>query len=267
MPASSRSRVRQRLQRSDPNGIDAVLHELLAFEVCLGLGIEARFEPEAGGQRPDLLLRIDGATFWADVLVTYRPTRTVLTTMGPRGKSVRGWSDAGEAAKKIGDRVAEKAAKYAKLDAPLIVFVMFGEYNVGLHDVETALFGATVDEIAIDGISLVQCHPDGHPHGILCPHSGGTPHLSLSAVVGCEWFDTLNRSERGRRLRFIVYHHWRPKFPLPVDAFKPFCDLCWKPDDLSRIIRPQTSGDSSIVMSTTSDDPPRFAPYSAENPW
>src|SRR5712692_5365392 len=131
--ASSLSRVRQRLQRSDPNGIDAVLHELLAFEVCLGLGIEATFEPEAGDQRPDLSLQIDGATVWADVLVTYRPTRTLLTAVGARGKRVRGWRDAGESAKKIGDRVAEKAAKYAKLNAPLIVFVMFGEYNVGLH--------------------------------------------------------------------------------------------------------------------------------------
>src|SRR5206468_2565177 len=131
----------------------------------------------------------------------------------------------------------------------------------------TALFGATVDEISIDGMSLVQCHPDWHAHGILCPPSGDTPYLSLSAVVSCEWFDTLNRSGRGRRLRFIAYHHWRPKFPLPLDAFKPFCDLYWKPNDSTQIIRPQMSGDSSIVMSTTSDDPPRFAPYSTETPW
>lgn len=267
LPASSLLRARKRMERSDPQGIDAVLHELLAFEVCRSLGMKPTFEPEAGGQQPDLSLQIDGATFWADVLVTYRPIRTLLTADGPHGRKVHGYRDAGESAKKIGDRIAEKAAKYARLDAPLIVFVMFGEYNVGLRDLETALYGSTVDEVSIDGLPLGECHPPWHEHGILCPPSGETPHRSLSAVVSCEWFDTLNKAARGRRLRFVAYHHWRPRFELPLGAFAPFCDLHWESDASAQLLHPQFSGDGSVVMSTTSDDPPRFAQYSTEAPW
>src|SRR5258708_23019806 len=205
LPANALARVRKRLQRSDAKGIDAVLHELLAFEVCRGPGMMPTFEPEAGGQRPDLSVRIDGAMILAEVLVTYRPMSTLLTAEGPHGKQVHGYKDGGQSAKKIGDRIAEKAAKNAMLNGPLIVFVMFGEYNVGLHDLETALYGATVGEISSEGVSSVECHPEWHKHGILCPPSVDAPHSSLSAVISCEWFDTLNKSDRGRRLRCIVY--------------------------------------------------------------
>ena len=45
--------------------------------------------------------------------------------------SVQDGLSQGQAAKKIGDAVSGKATKYAKLNAPLVVFVMFGQYNVG----------------------------------------------------------------------------------------------------------------------------------------
>jgi hypothetical protein len=59
LPANAFARVQKRLQRSDAKGIDAVLHELLAFEVCRGLGMNPTFEPEAGDQRPDLSIQIN----------------------------------------------------------------------------------------------------------------------------------------------------------------------------------------------------------------
>jgi hypothetical protein len=262
LPDATHRRVVKRLQRADPAGVDAVIHELVAFETCSTLHLDPTFEPDAGGQRPDLSIEINGSTFWADVFVTYRPTTTLRTFDG-----LNRYEDAGQAAKKIGDTIAAKATKYAKLDAPLIVFVMFGQYNVGLHDLETALYGSTVDEVSAGGLSSSECHQDWHKHGILCPPSVDAPHSSLSAVISCDWFDTLNSAKRGRRLHCVVYHHWRSRFPLPLGTFAPFCDLWWQFDKSGELLLPKVSGDSSVVMSTTSDDPPRFATYSTEAPW
>jgi hypothetical protein len=262
LPTATHNRVAKRLQRGDAAGIDAVLHELVAFETCRTLHLSPTFEPDAGGQRPDLSIQINGTTVWCDVFVTYRPTSTLRTF-----QDLQGYEDAGQAAKKIGDAVSTKATKYAKLNAPLIVFVMFGRYNVGLQDLETALYGSTVDEVSVDGVSTSECHEDWHKHGILCPPSASAPYPSLSAVVSCDWFDTLSRSAQGRRLHCVVYHHWRSQFPLSPGAFGPFCDLWWQWDESRQRFIPRLSGDSSIVMSTASDDPPRFAPYSTEAPW
>jgi hypothetical protein len=262
LSATTLGRVTKRLRRSDGAGIDAVIHELVAFEMCRGFRLNPTFEPDAGSQQPDLSIQIDHTTIWCDVFVTYRPTSTLTTFAGARG-----FEDSGQAAKKIADAVSTKATKYAKLNGPLIVFVMFGGYNVGMEDLETALYGSTVDEVAAEGVSVQRCHEDWHQHGILCPPTVDSPHMSLSAVLGCDWFDTLNRTGRGRRMHCVVYHHWRARFALPLGVFAPFCDLSWQIDTSRDRFLPHVTGDSSVVMSTTSDDPPRFAPYSTLDPW
>jgi hypothetical protein len=183
-----------------------------------------------------------------------------LTDEGPRGTKANGYRDAGESARKIGDTIAGKATKYAKLNAPFILFVMFGEYSIGLHELESALYGSTVDEISIDGLSTDECHPSWHKCGVLCPPTNDASYKSLSAVVSREWFDTLNRLARGRRLRLVAYHHWQPTFALPPGAFGPFCDLSWRLDESTGILRPEVTGDSSLVMNTTSEDPLTFRP-------
>jgi hypothetical protein len=262
LPRTTLSRLERRLQRADQSGIDAVIHELVAFEACWTFRLSPTFEPDAGPQRPDLSIQVGNMMFWCDVFVTYRPTST-LTTFG----GARGYVDAGQTAKKIADTVSAKAGKYKKLNGPLIVFVMFGDYNVGLHDLETALYGSTVDEVSTEGVSVMRCHPDWHRHGILCPPLPDAPYSWLSAVISCDWFDTLNKSARGRRLHCVVYHHWRPHVALPLGAFAPFCDLSWRLDAQTQRFVPQVKGNSSMVMSTTSHDPPRFAPYSSQVPW
>jgi len=73
------NRIGRRLQNSDGAGIDAVIHELVAFEVCRSLHLNPTFEPDAGTQRPDLSVEIDDYTVWCDVFVTYRPTSTLTT--------------------------------------------------------------------------------------------------------------------------------------------------------------------------------------------
>ena len=145
-------RVLQRLQSADATGFDAILHELLMFEVCTILRMNPTFEPNVGEQRPDLSVCIEGKTFVADVVVVYRPT----STMNLAGD---GYHDSGQAAKKLADRVGKKANKYACLNQPLIVFVMFGWYDIRFGDLETALYGSTVQEIQEFGVSLEECSP------------------------------------------------------------------------------------------------------------
>jgi hypothetical protein len=45
LPTASHNRVAKRLQRGDAAGIDAVLHELVAFETCRTLHLSPTFEP------------------------------------------------------------------------------------------------------------------------------------------------------------------------------------------------------------------------------
>ena len=110
------------------------------FEVCTILRMNPTFEPNVGEQHPDLSVCIEGKTFLADVVVASRP----ISTMNPAGD---GYIDCGQAVRKLAGRVAEKASKYARLNQPLIAFVMFGGYDIGFDDLETALYGSTVQEV------------------------------------------------------------------------------------------------------------------------
>ena len=76
-----------------------------------------------------------------------------------------GYLDCGQAARKLADRVAEKASKYARLNQPLIVFVMFGGYDIGFDDLETALYGSTAQELFVAGVSSEECHPQTQRKG------------------------------------------------------------------------------------------------------
>jgi hypothetical protein len=39
-------------------------------------------------------------------------------------------------------------------------------------------------------------------------------HNKLSAVIACDWFDTLARSSPGRTPGCVVYHRWKPDIAL-----------------------------------------------------
>ena len=47
-------------------------------------------------------------------------------------------------------------------------------------------------------------------------------HPNLSAVVACQWFDTLHRGNPGRRLHCVVLHHYSPHVLLPPGTFSRF---------------------------------------------
>ena len=79
------NRVRKRLQSVDAGGVDAILHELLMFEVCTILRMNPTFEPNVGEQHPDLSVCIEGKTFLADVVVAARSTWTGLGNRDANG--------------------------------------------------------------------------------------------------------------------------------------------------------------------------------------
>ena len=176
-----------------------------------------------------------------------------------------GYRDSGEAAKKIADMVSKKAGRYRRLHLPLILFVFFAGHDVGTDDVERALYGATVNELCLNGGLAVHCHEDWHSHGVFCPPGPTGRHRELSAVIACDWFDTLAPGRPGRRLRCVVYHHWQPCVALARGSFGRFHDVHW--ENKSGLFIPAASGESNLVMNTTSSNEPQWAPYSADCPW
>lgn len=256
LPIGDQRRVLNRLRKPDPDGadLDSCLHELLVYEVCRLFELAPTYEPKLGGKTPDLALKIADRSYVADVFLTSRPRRTL------RKIGARSYRDRGEAAKKIEDDLAIKASRYRGLLVPLILFVAFGGRDVGLEDLETALYGATLQDLrSAEG-------QGAEAHGIFRPAEGLPPHPEISAVVACDWFDTAARDKPGRRLHCVVYHHPEPSVELPPSSFGRFPEVRWSVGSSGRLV-PTTTGVLNIVMSTTSTEDPEWAPYAPDNPW
>ena len=256
---STQGKVLRRVRNADSSNVGALLHEILIFDVCRRFGLHPEFEPRSHGQTPDLRLRIANRSYLADVFVTTRPVKTLINFEGHEG-----WQDSGEAAKKIADTLDLKATKYRGLNAPLLLFTVFDGHDVGPHDLETALYGSTVGELSCTGGLGDKCHKDWHLHGLFCPPGPHGRHRTVSAVIGCDWFDSLART--GRRLHCVVYHHWHPEVVLPLRTFGRFPDVHFLRDASGRWI-PTVTGTPNLVMSTTPGDSIQWAPYSADDPW
>jgi hypothetical protein len=243
LPNKSQQRIGKR-RKADSGNVDALLHELLLYEVCYEFRFDPEFEPEMARQTPDFALKIAGQTYIADVFLTNRPKNTLIESGG-----FSGYRDRGEAAKKIADMVSEKAAKYRRLQ-PLILFVVFAGHDIRANDLETAIYGATLHELLCTGGLTKDCHEDWHRHGVFCPPGPKARHREVSAIVGCDWFDTLARGNPGRRLHCVVYHHWQPCVALSLESFGRFPDVHWR-NESGRFI-PAICGEPNLVMSTTS---------------
>ena len=85
-----------------------------------------------------------------------RSTSTIID----RGDE-QGYEESDQAAKKIADSVQKKVTKYRDLHDPLIVFVMFGGYDVDWDCLETALYGSVVSDIRDKGMSTDECYHPG----------------------------------------------------------------------------------------------------------
>lgn len=251
----------------DRSQVEATLHELVAHELLRRLNLKPQFGPSVGRQTPDLAFEVKGRLFVADVFVTHSPSKTVKRF--PNGtREIYDSSKPGEnRAKKIMDTIQEKAGKYANIVHPLVLFVFVGDQNVNDWNVEQALFGRTVDEAG-----PAEYFPDAGRSpipigGLLLPDDDGAmPYRNLSAVVVCNWFDTLNRDDRGKRLHCSVLHHWKPQVRLPAEAFRNFVQVLWDQNPPGAF-RPRRTAAWNIVAKFVSSEGMQFGPYSSDHPW
>lgn len=253
----------------DKNQVEATVYELVAHELLRRLDLSPVFEPSHVGLTPDLGFVVEGKYFIGDVYLTHSPTKTLIDKPNGTGEA---WdnSQPGESrAKKIADVLANKARKYASLDMPLVVFVFLGDHRIlSANDVEKALFGMTINEILLE-----ERFPEGVPHyrtpigGLLLPDDcGGYNHRNLSAVISCDWFDTLNTHERGKRLHCLVLHNWKGLTPLPVKAFRDFPQVYWDHNEEGAWV-PKLTLNTNIVAQFACDSKLEFGQYTACAPW
>ena len=88
---------------------------------------------------------------------------------------------------------------------------------------------------------------------------------NLSAVIVCDWFDTLNNEARGKRLHCVVLHNWAG-VPLPVETFNGFPQVVWT-ETRQRVWHPNMTGAGNIVARFAEDDRLELKPYSPNAPW
>ncbi len=189
--------------------------------------------------------------FIADVFVVHSPSKTVKDLGGGVGEARDTSVPSESRAKKICERVEEKAGKYK---TPLALFGFLGDHHAfGVSAFEQALYGHTVDELG-PGEYLPDVGPAVVPiGGILLPNDGSSGrYRNLSALVVCDWFDTLNRSDPGRRLHCSALHHWDPRTALPESALSPFSQVVWEKTGACSW-HPRRVGEGNMVMKFNRD--------------
>ena len=236
---------------------------ILTHELLYRLNLAPDFDPKIEGKlTPDIAVEISGLRFIVDVLVTHSPSKTI-TRFGPR---MYQGIDQGERAQKILNTITEKSAKYAKTGLPLVLFVFLGDYSIHTDDVERALFSLTLGEIEPNERfqeSFAACKFGG----VLLPDACGVPsHPNLSAVVACQWFDTLHRGNPGRRLHCVVLHHYSPHVLLPPGTFSPFPEVLWHLRGPAHW-EPQCVGQWNMVARVATNRQLEFGRYTANAPW
>jgi hypothetical protein len=266
LQASKQSQVLKRIRReNDTANIDAVIHEIVTNEILHRFNLTPDFCPTVNGLTPDIAVEIANHKFIVDVFVTHSPRGTVTS----HGDGTGSACDKGERARKIGDTINGKATKYARTSLPLMLFVHLGDRDIlSANDIQTALFGLTIGEIT-PGERFQDTVAARKFGGVFLSNAddGGPPrNANLSAVVVCDWFDTLNRSSPGKRLHCVVLHHYRPDVPLPSGVFNPFQEVSWQPRG-STDWHPQIIGQADIVAKFTADRQLEFGSYTSYAPW
>jgi len=237
--------------------IDACIHELVAHELLRRLGLSPEFHPviTKSTKTPDLRFEAGGKPFLADVYLTHSPAKTFKKYPGEIG-TYAAWDTAKpeeSRAQKIKNELAKKSAKYKVLGLPLVLFVFLGDHiSLNTEDVERALFGMTAYETSLEPRFPKSVHRDRVPvGGLLLPQEDGSqPYTNLSAVVLCDWFDTLNREDRGKRLHCVVLHHWAAEDTLPQEAFQCFPQIIWY-QTTRGIWKPEQTRNANVAPSFT----------------
>ena len=265
LPESKQSRVLDRFKKNETNAenIEALIHEIVTNELLHRFNLASEFDPTVNKLTPDIAFYIANQKFISDVFVTHSPQRTVRCYRDGTGEA----DDNGDRARKIGDTLVEKAHKYANTKLPLVIFLYLGDHILSGRDVEKALFGLTIGEIEPGERFQDTCGARKFGGVFLSIADGGLPRYpNLSAVVVCDWFDTLNRSKPGKRLHCLVLHHYSPDVPLPPGALGPFPEVTWQPRS-SMHWAPHITGQPNIVARFAAERQLEFGIYTSDAPW
>lgn len=275
------NKLLQSIRLADEDTTDSILHELVAHELLRRLRFEPDFGPKLSTSlTPDMMATVTNQRFIVDVFLTRNPSRTIR----PFPCRLRGHPefeytvDSGDRAKKIRDRIMEKHQKYSRTGKPMILVVFLGDHWMSMRDVQRALYGASLgDEWLHEPFpnAIIKFRRDlvdaniaaPPPDGAMLPDDHGRPGCpKLSALLACDWFDTLNRSQPGKRLSCSVLHHWSPDVPIPAGAFGQFPEVAWT-------LKSSGTYEYNIVKSLdtvarfTGADELEFRGYSGSEPW
>jgi hypothetical protein len=254
IPEAKRGSVRKRLQAGNKDEVDAIIRELITFELLRRLHLQPEWSPKVEGKTPDLMFNYNEDRFIADVFLVKSPQKTIEQKSDifivywdrPEIKSE-------SRSNKIAKIIFEKSNNYSHLKYPLVLFVFFAD-NLGLdvQKVEAALYGLTVE--------AVQNHKNQPINEYLYPSPP-----NLAAVIACKWFDTSNLEDEGKRLRCVVLHNWAAKFNLSIGAFSSFGQVVW--DAVGEIKHPYYISNPSMVAKFQDDSTLELRPYSKDKYW
>ncbi len=192
----TQSQILTRVQKADETDIDALIHELVAHELLFRMQLNPKYHPQVGGLTPDFKVSAGRTEFLLDVFLTYNPTRTIFC----QTEYSLGTVDRGDRAKKIADRISEKSNKYKSTNMPLLLLVFLGDHTLKSSNIEQAAYGASLGDGNLNEDFPRKLSKLQPPGGVMLPDECASPqHPNLSAVVACDWFDTLNRQRPGKR--------------------------------------------------------------------
>ena len=228
-----RKRVAERLSKGDTAQTEATLCELVTMVLLAYLGADPIWEPELSGKTPDFRVTFGDTVALGDVLQVSSPMRTICE----HGDGLMESHDAGDRAQKISEPIQAKVQRYDKLGFPLVFVLFLGDTKL-LNDrhVEDALYGWSVSELS-SGLLTKQLNDRkgglGGLGGLLLPMEGSDrpSARSLSAVLVCHWFDSLNAKRPGKRLYARALHHFDPIVPLPPEALGYLPQVTWTAEE------------------------------------
>jgi hypothetical protein len=267
--AEKQRSVADRIQKGDASQIEATIHELVAHELFRRLQLRPVFEPLLEGKTPDLSFETAGMKCIADIVVCHSPSKTVRDL----GNGIREAWDRAESSESRAEKIAKvlqkKADSYAGLGLPIVPIIFLGDRNAfGFRDIEKACFGVTLREVALE-----PRFPESLPKyrvpvgGLLLPRDDfPVPCENMSAVIACDWFDTLNRQRPGKRLASCVLHRWSARQILPGEAFAPLPQVCWDPIPSGGWL-PRWATQPNLVLQFLDSDQIQVRPYSLNTAW
>jgi hypothetical protein len=276
LPPSRQNFVLAKIEKADNSFLaEATLHELVAHEFLYRLTLQPEWEPHVGNLTPDLAFTTQqGIRFLTDVFVAHSPKHSVNGGLASYLKDDTlkdGWAYDSpndpyiNRTKKVAERVQEKVVKYNSTGMPLLVFGFLGDNRAfDFRNFEQALYGSTVSEAAPYEPLPLPAHQRVNGGGLLVPQEDVVPFRNLSAVIACEWFDTLDRTRPGKRLAAVVLHHWSAKIPLPENAFGSFPQVVWPMPPPSV---PKVRGTPNLVCRFAEDGTLELRPYTGDLPW